>query len=41
MPNDALILATCKYHKIKNLITFDDDFKGIADKEGIEIINPK
>ncbi len=41
LPNDALILATCKYHKIKNLITFDDDFKEIADKEGIKIINPK
>jgi hypothetical protein len=26
---------------IKNLITLDDDFKEIADKEGIEVINPK
>ena len=26
---------------IKNLITLDDDFKEIADKEGIEIINLK
>ncbi|AIJ06366.1 hypothetical protein JH146_1524 [Methanocaldococcus bathoardescens] len=41
LPNDALILATCKYHKIKNLITLDTDFKKIADKESIKIINPK
>jgi predicted nucleic acid-binding protein len=41
LPNDALILATCKHHKIKNLITLDNDFKEIADKEGIEVINPK
>ena len=26
---------------IKSLITLDNDFKEIADKEGIEIINPK
>ena len=26
---------------IKNLITLDNDFKEIADKEGIEVVNPK
>ena len=27
LPNDALIAATCKYHGIRKIITFDSDFE--------------
>ncbi len=29
LPNDALIAATCKSHSIKNIATFDEDFKRV------------
>ncbi|HIP75246.1 MAG TPA: PIN domain-containing protein [Thermococcus paralvinellae] len=29
LPNDALIAVTCKHHGIKNIATFDGDFKRI------------
>ena len=38
-PNDALILATCKFHKIENLISLDEDFKIPCEKEKINLIN--
>ncbi len=36
LPNDALIAATCKYHGIRKIITFDSDFESM---EFIEIID--
>ena len=36
LPNDALIAATCKYHGIRKIITFDSDFESV---EFIEIID--
>jgi len=38
-PNDAIIAATCKYHKITNLITLDEDFKKVCDNENIKLIS--
>jgi predicted nucleic acid-binding protein len=38
-PNDALILATCKYYRIKYLISIDNDFPEPCKKEGIVLIN--
>ena len=29
LPNDALIVATCKYYGIKKIATFDEDFKRV------------
>jgi len=29
LPNDALIAATCRSHGIKNIATFDEDFKRV------------
>ncbi len=29
LPNDALIVATCKYYEIKKIVTFDEDFKRV------------
>jgi len=29
LPNDALIVATCKHYGIKKIATFDDDFKRV------------
>jgi len=39
LPNDALILATCKFYGIKYLISFDGDFERVCKKEGVELIN--
>lgn len=36
LPNDALIAATCKYHGIKKIATFDGDFKRIDFLEVID-----
>ena len=36
--NDAIILATCNYYKIFNIITLDDDFNDPAKSENINII---
>ena len=30
LPNDALIAATCKFHNVEKLLTFDEDFKRVA-----------
>ncbi len=38
-PNDALILATCKYYGIKYLISIDTDFLIPCEKEEIVLIN--
>jgi predicted nucleic acid-binding protein len=40
-PNDSLIFATCKYYKITKLITLDEDYREICNKEGIKFINSK
>ena len=29
LPNDALIVATCKYYGIKKIATLDEDFKRV------------
>jgi len=29
LPNDALIVATCRYYGIKKIATFDEDFKRV------------
>lgn len=39
LPNDALILATCKFYGVKQLISFDGDFERACKKEGIELID--
>ena len=38
-PNDAIILATCKYYGIKYLISIDNDFPEPCKKEGVVLIN--
>ena len=38
-PNDAIIAATCKYHKIRNLLTIDNDFEQVCSNENIEILS--
>ncbi|RLG72052.1 MAG: VapC toxin family PIN domain ribonuclease [Methanobacteriota archaeon] len=39
LPNDALILATCKYYRIDALLTLDEeDFREACGKEGIHLI---
>jgi len=37
LPNDALIAATCKYHGIQKIATFDPDFKRVDFLEVIEL----
>ena len=39
LPNDALILASCKCHEISCLATYDSDFDDICQHEGIALIN--
>ena len=39
LPNDAIILATCKFYGIKYLISFDEDFEDACKGEGIVLIN--
>lgn len=38
LPNDALILASCRYHKIPYLATYDSDFNDICEQEDIALI---
>ena len=38
-PNDALILATCKYYKIPYLLSLDSDFEEVCQKEGVILLN--
>lgn len=35
LPNDAIILATCKFYGVKYLISFDSDFANACESEGI------
>lgn len=39
LPNDALILATCKFYDLKYLASFDSDFDEPCDVLGIRIFN--
>ncbi|QDA30600.1 PIN domain-containing protein [Thermococcus indicus] len=39
LPNDALILATCKFYDVKYLISFDSDFANACESEGISLIS--
>ncbi|WP_156967368.1 PIN domain-containing protein [Geoglobus ahangari] len=39
LPNDALILATCRFYGIKYLISFDGDFERVCKEECIELID--
>ncbi len=38
LPNDALILATCKHNNIKNLASYDSDFENACKNENITIL---
>ena len=38
-PNDAIISATCKYYKIPDLMSIDNDFKNVCKNEEINLIN--
>jgi predicted nucleic acid-binding protein len=38
LPNDAIILATCKIHNITQLASHDKDFKDACKGEGIELL---
>ncbi|RYF65581.1 MAG: PIN domain-containing protein [Cytophagaceae bacterium] len=38
LPNDALILATCKLHNINRLASYDSDFAAACAGEGIQLI---
>ena len=38
-PNDAIISANCKEHKIPNILTMDDDFIQVCEAENIKLIN--
>jgi predicted nucleic acid-binding protein len=33
LPSDALIVASCRHHKIKCIATFDSDFKRVKNFE--------
>ena len=39
LPNDALIVATCKHYGIKKIATFDEDFKRVDFIEVLEVKN--
>ncbi|SFP61355.1 type II toxin-antitoxin system VapC family toxin [Parafilimonas terrae] len=41
LPNDAIILATCKIHGIKQLASHDTDFEEACKTEGIELLTEK
>jgi uncharacterized protein len=38
MPNDALILATCKLHRITRLASYDSDFATACTAKGIRLM---
>ena len=38
LPNDAIILATCKIHNITQFASHDKDFKDACKSEGIELL---
>jgi len=37
LPNDALIVATCRDHGIRRMATFDEDFKRVDFLDVLEI----
>lgn len=39
LPNDALILATCKFYGVKYLISLDSDFAEACSGEGIVLLS--
>lgn len=39
LPNDALILATCKHYGIKYLASLDSDFERVCEAEKITLVN--
>ncbi|MHA1348886.1 MAG: PIN domain-containing protein [Candidatus Odinarchaeia archaeon] len=41
LPNDALILATCKFYGVNYLVSFDSDFREVCKGEGITLIDEK
>jgi len=41
LPNDSIILSTCKFHGIKYIASLDSDFKNACDGEGIILIANK
>lgn len=41
LPNDAVILATCRFYGVKYLISFDSDFREACSREGIILIESK
>lgn len=42
LPNDALILATCKFYDVRYLISFDKDFANACEGEGVTLLdNPE
>ena len=38
LPNDAMILATCKFYGINYLVSFDSDFEEACEGEGIRLL---
>lgn len=38
LPNDAIILATCKIHNVTQLASHDKDFKEACNSEGITLL---
>ncbi|ASJ03552.1 nucleotide-binding protein [Thermococcus profundus] len=38
LPNDAIILTTCKINGITNLATLDSDLRKAAEKEGLKLL---
>ena len=39
LPNDALIVATCKHYGIKKMVTFDKDFERVDFLEVLDVKN--
>ena len=39
LPNDSIILSTCKFYKTEAFATYDNDFKEALSKESIKLIN--
>ena len=37
LPNDALIVATCKHYGIRKIATFDEDFRRVDFLEIVEV----
>jgi uncharacterized protein len=41
LPNDAIILATCLFHGITCIASYDSDYKDACLAEGIELVDSK